>query len=47
MSKAWGGRTHPWDVPDCPVCEHEIYVDTWRGDGDWVCHRCDEVFADE
>jgi len=39
----------PWDYPDCPSCETEIYVD--RGKRvkafDFQCHKCGQHFNTE
>lgn len=42
-----GPAVHPWEYPDCPNCEHEIYVgvDIRTNDGgSFVCYKCGEVF---
>lgn len=46
MSTKDSRYTHPWEYPDCPNCEIEIYVGHARSnDHTYECHKCGEVFT--
>jgi len=37
----------PWDWPDCPHCEHNIYVNRPKGNMkafNYLCHKCGRHF---
>ena len=40
-------KRHPWEVPDCPNCDHDIYVEgSEKTHKEWKCHNCGDNWSE-
>lgn len=38
-------QRHPWDYPECPECDSEIFVDKNSNNNyDYICQKCETDF---